>query len=264
MNTRGIVLASNETTAQRLGKSVDELIGTNVYDLLPKNIRKQRKKRVDEVLRSRKALRFQDKPGGLVLDHSVYPIFDRRGRVVQLAVFVRDITRQKRAEESLKKAHEQLERRVKERTADLFRAKNNLEEVNTALRVLLRQRDEDKAELEEKVLANVKNLMLPYLEKLKNTSLDSNQRVYVSILESNLNEIILPFSRKLSSNYLGLTPTEIRVANLIKDERTTKEIAEIMNLSGKTVETHRTRIRKKLGIKHKKVNLRSYLSSSLQ
>jgi DNA-binding CsgD family transcriptional regulator len=129
---------------------------------------------------------------------------------------------------------------------------------------LLRQRDEDKAELEEKVLANVKNLMLPYLEKLKNTSLDSNQRVYVSILESNLNEIILPFSRKLSSNYLGLTPTEIRVANLIKDERTTKEIAEIMNLSGKTVETHRTRIRKKLGIKHKKVNLRSYLSSSLQ
>jgi DNA-binding CsgD family transcriptional regulator len=194
----------------------------------------------------------------------VYPIFDRRGRVIQLSVFVRDITRQKRAEESLKKAHEQLERRVKERTADLFRAKNNLEEVNTALRVLLRQRDEDKAELEEKVLANVKNLMLPYLEKLKNTSLDSNQRVYVSILESNLNEIILPFSRKLSYNYLGLTPTEIRVANLIKDERTTKEIAEIMNLSGKTVETHRTRIRKKLGIKHKKVNLRSYLSSSLQ
>jgi len=261
MNCSGIVLASNETTAQRLGKSLDELIGTNVYDLLPKKISKQRKKRVDEVLRSRKALRFEDEPDGRVLDHSVHPILDKRGRVVQLAVFARDITRQRRAEESLKKAHEKLERRVKERTGDLVQSKNHLEEVNTALRVLLRQREEDKTELEEKVLANVKDLVLPYLEKLKNKSLDADQQVSISILESNLNEIISPFSRKLSSRYLGLTPTEIRVANLIKDGKTTKEIAQIMNLSGKTIETHRAHMRRKIGIRRKKINLKTYLSS---
>lgn len=261
MNTSGIVLASNETTAQRLGKSLDELIGTNVYDLLPKKISKQRKKRVDQVLRSRKALRFEDEPDGRVLDHSVHPIFDQQGRVVQLAVFARDVTRQRRAEASLKNAHEQLEGRVKERTDDLVQSKKHLEEVNTALRVLLRQREEDKTELEEKVLANVKDLVLPYLEKLKNTSLDADQQVSISILESNLNEIISPFSRKLSSRYLGLTPAEIRVANLIKDGKSTKEIAGIMNLSGKTVETHRAHIRKKIGIRRKKVNLKTYLAS---
>lgn len=161
-----------------------------------------------------------------------------------------DITQRKRAEKTLS-----------EKDAELRIKANNLEEVNTALRVLLKRREEDKGELEEKVLSNVKELVVPYLEKLKKTSLDGHQISCISILESNLNDIISPFSRKLSSKYLGLTPTEIRVANLVKDGKTTKEIAEFMNVSGKTIDTHRDNIRKKMGIKHKKTNLRTYLSS---
>jgi DNA-binding NarL/FixJ family response regulator len=131
--------------------------------------------------------------------------------------------------------------------------------VNSALRVLLKRREDDKSDLEEKVLSNVKELVVPYVERLKKSGLDAKQGTYVNILESNLEEIVSPFVRKLSSTYLGLTPTEINVANLVKEAWDTKTIAESLNMSPRTVESHRQNIRKKLGLKNKKVNLRTHL-----
>jgi len=177
-------------------------------------------------------------------------IFDANGAIVEFQSVGRDVSERKKAEEALKEKEAQLEAKA-----------DNLEEVNTALRVLLKRRDNDKEELEAKVLSNVKDLILPYIERVKKTPLNNHQKSCVDILESNLTDLVSPFSRRLSSKYLGLTPTEIRVANLIKDDKTTKEIAEFMNLSEKTVETHRDHIRRKIGIKHKKVNLRTYLST---
>jgi PAS domain S-box-containing protein len=165
-------------------------------------------------------------------------------------VLIRDITGRKRAEEEL---------RIRE--ADLELRTNELEEVNSALRVLLKRREDDKSDLEEKVLSNVKELVLPYLEELKKSALDAKQGTYVNILESNLGDIVSPFVRKLSSTYLGLTPTEIHVANLVKEARDSKTIAELLNMSPRTVESHRQNIRKKLGLKNKKANLRSHLLS---
>jgi PAS domain S-box-containing protein len=192
------------------------------------------------------------RPDGSTFDAQISAsmITDGAGTPTQMMASFLDITERKRAEQALK-----------EKEAELTIKAKNLEEVNTALRVLLKRREEDKGELEQKVLSNVKDLVLPYLERLQKTSLDANQISCVSIMESNLNEIISPFSRKLSSKYLRLTPTEIRVADLVKNGKTTKEIAEFMNLSEKTIQAHRDNIRKKTGIKHKKTNLRTYLSS---
>ena len=103
--------------------------------------------------------------------------------------------------------------------------------------------------------------MVPYVKKLKKTGLDERQKVLVGILESNLKDIISPFSRRLSSKYLNLTPKELQIANLIKQGKHTREIAKIFNLSKRTIESHRDHIRRKLGIKNKKANLRTHLLS---
>jgi PAS domain S-box-containing protein len=150
---------------------------------------------------------------------------------------------------------------LKKREKELEIKTKSLEEMNSALKVLLERRELDKQELEEKVLFNVKELVVPYLEKLKGSGLDEKKKGYASVLESNLNSIISPFSRTLSSKYLNLTPAEIRVANLVNQSKTTKEIADLLNVSGKTIGSHRESIRKKLGIKNKKANLRTHLLS---
>ncbi len=160
-----------------------------------------------------------------------------------------DITRFKQAEETLKKRGTELEVKTHE-----------LQELNAALRVLLKRREEDRNELEEKVLSNVKKLVLPYLEKIKNTDQSVQNMTNLTILESNLKDIVSTFSHKLSSKYLSLTPKEIQVANLIKEGKTTKEIAEFLNVSPSAINICRYRIRHKLGLNKSKSNLQSYLS----
>jgi DNA-binding CsgD family transcriptional regulator len=150
---------------------------------------------------------------------------------------------------------------LEQREAELEFKTTQLQEVIRALGVLLRQREDDRKELEERMLLNVNELVLPYVEKLKMTSVDAKQMTYLRILESNLQDIVSPFVYRLSSRYQHLTTTEIQIGHLIKGGRTTKEIAELLNLSLRTIETHRRRIRTKLGIKNRKANLRTHLLS---
>jgi DNA-binding CsgD family transcriptional regulator len=153
------------------------------------------------------------------------------------------------------------EERLRERERELEEKNRNLEEINTALKVLLERREADKKEFEEQVLGNVKQRVLPYLDRLKGMRLQAEALECASILESNLKEIVSPFLNRLTSSYYDLTPQEIQVAGLVKDGKMTKEIADFLNVSTSAVDFHRKNIRKKLGLKSKKANLRSYLLS---
>jgi PAS domain S-box-containing protein len=175
------------------------------------------------------------------------------GRRGAISIF-RDVTRRKLTDKKLLDIQHELEERVKERT-------ENLEEVNAALNVLLKKREEDKNELEEKILFRVNELVMPYLDKLKKSQLSERQETYLTIAEKNLKEVGASLSQRLSALHKKLTPMEIQVANLVQQGKTNKEIAEILNLSAKTIESHRKNIRTKFGIKNQKTNLRSYLLS---
>lgn len=150
---------------------------------------------------------------------------------------------------------------LKAREKEMALQTSNMQEANTALKVLLKKREEDKKDFSEKILFNIKELILPYLEKLKETDLQASQRAYVEILESNFEELSSPLALKLSFKYYNLTRAEIRVAMLIKQGRTTQRIADLLNLSPRTIDAYRANIRKKLKIKNKKINLCTYLNS---
>ncbi|MCG6538235.1 MAG: PAS domain S-box protein, partial [Syntrophales bacterium LBB04] len=143
-----------------------------------------------------------------------------------------DITERKMTEEALQK-----------REAELKVQSEGLEEANTALKVLLKHRDEDKTSMEEQVLANVKKLVFPYLSELKNTKLNNSQIAYVETIEKHLRDIVSPFLRTISSSYLNLTPREIQIATLVRDGKTTKEITDLLNISASAGDFHRKNLR---------------------
>jgi len=170
-------------------------------------------------------------------------IHDSEGHVVGADVVIHDITERKQAEDELKSFAE------------------DLEEANITLRVLMNQRDEDKQEIEEKLQTNMRDLVMPYLRKLKRLNLDGRSKNYLDILESNLNEVLSPFMKNLQSSFNHLTPQEMQIVSLIKKGKKTKEISEMLNASTKTIATHRNNLRKKLNLRNSKINLRSYLLS---
>ena len=161
-----------------------------------------------------------------------------------------EITALKITEEALRQSKQALEEQ-----------KRNLEEANIALKVLLRQRGEDKQELEQKVLSNIKDLVFPFVEKLKRAPLRAKDKAVVEIIETHLTDIISPLLQRLSRLNILLTPQEMQVAALVKDGKSSKEIADILTVSETTVHFHRKNLRHKFGLKNQSTNLRSYLMS---
>ncbi|MFH1981347.1 MAG: PAS domain S-box protein [Pseudomonadota bacterium] len=136
-----------------------------------------------------------------------------------------------------------------------------LKDVNTALEVLLKKREADILSQGNQVQANVRDLIAPYLAKLKATGLNVRQENLVSLIEKHVADISSPFGRKLNAFNGALTPVLMQVASLVKSGATSKEIAQTLGVSIKSVETYRKRLRERLDIKNKKTNLRSYLLS---
>lgn len=159
-----------------------------------------------------------------------------------------DITHQKRQERDLRESE-----------AELIKQARKLEDYSTTLRILLKSREQDREEVEKNVLSNIHDLVFPYLEKLKSCSAGTAGNQYFEIIEKTLAEITESFARHLTSKQLSMTSKEIQIANLIREGKTTKDIAQMLNLSQKTIEFYRNSIRVKLGLKNKKSPLRSHL-----
>lgn len=186
---------------------------------------------------------------------------DKKALLEKLAKKNEDLTK---TNAELKMVNKRLQEEIiqhKNTAEDLASRTQELEEAHIATKVLLKQGNEAKRELEERVLANIKELVMPYLEELHVRLLDRREQIYTNVVKTNIEQITSAFSQNLSSKSLGLTPREIQVADLVRQGRTNKEMADLLNLSSRTVEFYRDNLRKKFGLKNMKVNLRSFLLS---
>lgn len=204
------------------------------------------------------------------------------GRIIGAMVVAHFITEQKKVREELALYRQELESLVQARTAELAEinrqlreeieqrkqttlelqaSSDRLHEMNTAMNVLLDKRSEDHQRAEELIRLNLKQLIDPFLNRLENSGLRSTQKQLLEIIRMNLEEVLGSPTPDFSSKYYMFSPNELQVANLIRQGRTSKEVARLLNLSTRTVDSYRDSIRKKLGLKNKKVNLRTYLGS---
>lgn len=188
-------------------------------------------------------------------------MFSQQGELIGISGVVFDITDRKLSEKKLKQYSDNLEQMVEIRTRELDEKSLKLSEMNTALKVIVKSREHDKDVLQEEVVANLKNLVFPFVDILKKNAQQESEKTIIDVLESNLKEVVLTFSDSLSSRGYGLTATEMVVADLIRKGKSTQEIADIRSASHKTIEVHRVNIRKKLGIVGKKINLETFLRS---
>jgi two-component system, NarL family, sensor histidine kinase UhpB len=108
VDLEGNILASNAAGAARLGTKLEDLTGQNVYHLLPSAVARRRAERLAQVIRTGEPDRFDDETDDRVVQNSVYPVFDQQGQVIRLAIFSRDVTERKRADESIRRYQKQL------------------------------------------------------------------------------------------------------------------------------------------------------------
>jgi PAS domain S-box-containing protein len=127
----------------------------------------------------------------------------------------------------------------------------DLEDRNTALRVLLTQFEQEREELERRIMANVNALIVPTLDRLERQLHGRPEAIHVDAVRENLAEILRPVARRLmdpSPEAPHLTRRELEVANLVKLGKTTDQIAQALCLSHSAVQFHRGNIRRKLGL----------------
>ena len=226
-----------------------ELLGCNIIEtLIPPEDREIQRTIMEETRLSRKPLNGLRRRGvrknGTVVPIETHCLPVLAGNTV---VGFRGLSRDLRA---IQKLELHLELKARELT-----------EVNNALSILLHQSADARAEHERRIHDNLQRLVLPYLEKIQERCKDQELELYLRVALANLEKITSTFCLTLSARMDGLTPRELEVAELIKQGRSTKQMATILDLSSRTVEFYRDKLRVKLGIKNKKTNLRSYLSS---
>ncbi|NQV29426.1 MAG: PAS domain-containing protein [Candidatus Marinimicrobia bacterium] len=163
-----------------------------------------------------------------------YPIFDEDGQVTKVIKYWLDITERKELEITLK---ESLQKRNQELTAKAMRMAQDKEILIGIVK--------DVQEIYKKCQPDEKSSVRTLLGRLNDQISSDNQW---DEFELWFQEVHKDFFNKLNERYPDLVPREMKICAFLKLNLTSKEIANLTNLTVKTIEVYRSTLRKKLNI----------------
>ena len=240
------LIGANTAFCQQFGAKKNKIVGQTFEDILPAAIAKKDRQKDEQLIKKNKTQEYQIKidmkeegQADLIINKAVFK--DEEGAVAGIIGAIFDIT--------------ELERTMR-KLADKSDALKN---ANMSLRILIKQLSDAQSEERVNNMPNLKELVMPSSEQLEAILDSPNERGYLENIMLNLNRVTSNFSKKLAQMNLGLSPKEIQVADLIRIGLSNKESAIQMNVTKSTIEFHRDNLRKKLGLKHEKKNLRAYI-----
>ena len=248
----GVFTEANDVVARIYGYTEGrEVCGRPLKEFMedsdPENVEKtaelvQKKFRIDNMITYEKS---SDGTSNVILNN-ITPCISE-GKVLYVWGASHDVSELFEAQENLKRSKEVLAAQ-----------KIALEEKNIALKELISQIGLEKKELKDRIMANIEQVVLPSLEKIR---LKNGEEVYIEQHRKALDNLTSSFGIKIADTSVKLTPREIEICNLVKNGMASKEIAHLLNIALHTVEKHRRMARNKLGLANKGINLHTYLNS---
>ncbi len=256
-----VIVDSNKKALDLFNSSRKVMIGLSPLELSPET-QSDGEPSKDEIIKKRSTV-LQDGPqffewrflrsDGTLFDAEVSLTPFKISDSPHALAIVRDITDRKKLIQTLQNREKELDEKTR-----------YLEKVNQVLKASLDHREVEKRAIEENMFISLKRFVFPYIEELDQCKISTDAKAYVNIINTNLNDIISQFSKTVFAKYMNFTPTEIRIADFIRDGKNSKEIAQLLGLSPSSVQWHRKNIREKLELTNKKVNLHTYLNSLVE
>jgi len=265
MDDTGTVIESNKSQERMTGLKRSDIVGKKIWDVQSKLFTDERR---NQVTRTKYKVQFKEflKAGNAAwLGKPFESQWQREdGTRITVETIVFPITMgDKHIYGSINRNVTELRQHKKElerRQQELSEQNVLLQEKNIALREVMAQLDHEKKRIGEQVHTNVERFISPLLSQIRMWCPPEREK-YLTMLEENLQEITSSFGKHISHKMLHLTQKEVEICNMIRKSLTSKEIARLQNVSPRTIETHRNRIRKKLEIDDPAINLATYLEN---
>ncbi|MFT5727890.1 MAG: FixJ family two-component response regulator [Desulforhopalus sp.] len=145
---------------------------------------------------------------------------------------------------------------------ELEKMNRELQDNNTTLSTILKRREREHNDIRQDIAAKAGEMVLPLLKKAQKRANDSTKN-YIETAQANLLDIFSEHSHDMILTNAKLAPRELQIVHYIRQDKTSKEMADILDLKVSTIESYRENIRKKLRLTNQKINLKKFITSHL-